>query len=237
MSPSPIPYTVADAFTDKPFSGNPAAVIVLRNGLQLADSTSRLIARELNLSETAFVTPKPDDDAAGSASLTFGLRWFTPRIEVALCGHATLAAAHVLFADPDLVPPAVAELRFETRKAGVLVVRRAPTGVGYQMHFPAGTTAKVDDAVLAGQIAHVLKKALGPAHAAAYIGAVQEHAFAGYLLIDLEGPVDLGKIEVKPSAFVRCLSESVLSSGADAKWHIIYLTGLYSWTSHRSTRS
>lgn len=238
MSPSPIPYTIADAFTNKPFSGNPAAVIVLRNGLQLADSTSRLIARELNLSETAFVTPKPgDDDAAGSASLTFGLRWFTPRVEVALCGHATLAAAHVLFADPDLVPPAVAELRFETRKAGVLVVRRAPTGVGYQMHFPAGTTAKVDDAVLAGQIAHVLKRALGPAHAAAYIGAVQEHAFAGYLLIDLDGPVDLGKIEVNPSAFVRCLSEPVLSSGADAKWHIIYLTVLYSWTSHRSTRS
>lgn len=82
MSPSPIPYTIADAFTNKPFSGNPAAVIVLRNGLQLADSTSRLIARELNLSETALVTPKPDDDAAGSASLTFGLRWFTPRVEV-----------------------------------------------------------------------------------------------------------------------------------------------------------
>lgn len=230
MAPSRLSYTVADAFTDKPFGGNPAAVIVLDNGLQLADSTARLIAREFNLSETAFITPKPEDAApTGGTSLTFGLRWFTPRLEVALCGHATLASAHVLFADPALVPPTVAELRFETRKAGVLVVRRAPTpGGGYQMQFPAGTTTPVD-VVPAGQIAHVLKEALGPApeHAAAYIGAVQEPAFAGYLLIEIMGPVDLGKIDANPSAFVRCLSSSFVPA----------LTLCFSLTSHRSTRS
>jgi predicted PhzF superfamily epimerase YddE/YHI9 len=78
--------TVVDAFTDRPFSGNPAAVAVVDEFPP--DDRMQAIAREMNLSETAFVVPRGD----GRCSL----RWFTPTIEVDLCGHATLASAHVV---------------------------------------------------------------------------------------------------------------------------------------------
>jgi predicted PhzF superfamily epimerase YddE/YHI9 len=78
--------TVVDSFTDRPFAGNPAAVAVLDSFLD--ESDMQLIAREMNLSETAFAVVRADG--------AYDLRWFTPTIEVDLCGHATLAAAHVL---------------------------------------------------------------------------------------------------------------------------------------------
>ena len=82
-----IPITVVDAFTDRPFAGNPAAVCFLERWP--SDEWLQLVGREMNLSETAFLVPRE----AGE----FDLRWFTPRVEVALCGHATLASAHVLW--------------------------------------------------------------------------------------------------------------------------------------------
>lgn len=78
--------TVIDAFTDKPFSGNPAAVAIL-DAFE-ADGRMQAIAAEMNLSETAFVVPRHDGE--------YDLRWFTPTSEVKLCGHATLASAHAL---------------------------------------------------------------------------------------------------------------------------------------------
>ena len=89
-------YTV-DAFTDKPFSGNPAAVCVLHGALDAA--TMQSIAMEMNLSETAFVSVRNDSEKKRdfTATAIFDLRWFTPTCEVPLCGHATLATAAVLF--------------------------------------------------------------------------------------------------------------------------------------------
>src|SRR5690242_12830237 len=81
------PFYVVDAFTDRPFAGNPAAVYVLEQWP--GAGWLQQVAREMNQSETAFVVP-----AAGGR---FELRWFTPLVEVDLCGHATLAAAHVLW--------------------------------------------------------------------------------------------------------------------------------------------
>jgi PhzF family phenazine biosynthesis protein len=78
---------VVDAFTAEPFRGNPAAVCLLHQ--EGSASWMQAIAAEMNLSETAFVRPRPDDD--------FSIRWFTPTVEVPLCGHATLASAHVLW--------------------------------------------------------------------------------------------------------------------------------------------
>ena len=77
-----------DAFTDRPFAGNPAAVCVLPEARD--ESWMQNVAREMNLSETAFLLRQPDG---------FNLRWFTPSTEVDLCGHATLAAAFVLFTE------------------------------------------------------------------------------------------------------------------------------------------
>jgi predicted PhzF superfamily epimerase YddE/YHI9 len=80
---------IVDAFTDRPFAGNPAGVVVLDSFPDAA--WMQRVAAEVNLSETAFVHPLDDGD--------FALRWFTPAVEVALCGHATLATAHVLGRD------------------------------------------------------------------------------------------------------------------------------------------
>ena len=109
-----------DAFADRPFTGDPAAVIPLEDWLP--DETLEAIAMENNLSETAFTIPARDGEA------DYELRWFTPGLEIALCGHATLASGHVLIGDRD-------RLRFRTRKAGLLEVARS--GDGYRMSLPA----------------------------------------------------------------------------------------------------
>ncbi len=116
-----IPFYQVDAFASKVFSGNPAAVCILEDWLD--DQTLQAIAAENNLSETAFLV-KNDTG--------FDLRWFTPVVEVALCGHATLASAFVLFNCRGWADDAV---RFQTRHSGELVVTRS--GDLYDMDFPA----------------------------------------------------------------------------------------------------
>jgi len=110
-----------DAFTDRVFAGNPAAVCPL--DAWLPDDVMQAVAAENNLSETAFFVPEGDG---------YGLRWFTPGVEVNLCGHATLATAHVLFGD---LGETRAVLRFSTR-SGILTVRRGGDG-WLEMDFPA----------------------------------------------------------------------------------------------------
>ncbi len=112
-----------DAFAERVFEGNPAAVVPLDAWLD--DSVLQAIAAENNLSETAFFAPEGDG---------FRLRWFTPRAEVDLCGHATLATAHVLYAHRG---HARDSLHFLTR-SGPLGVRRE--AAGYCMDFPAAVS-------------------------------------------------------------------------------------------------
>ncbi|MCA9592906.1 MAG: PhzF family phenazine biosynthesis protein [Myxococcales bacterium] len=116
-----VPITIVDAFTSVPFRGNPAAVCVLsspRDGVWMQD-----VAREMSLSETAFVSPRSDG---------FDLRWFTPAVEVELCGHATLASAHVLWQTGTL--PLNVPARFLS-KSGWLEARRS--GERIELDFPA----------------------------------------------------------------------------------------------------
>jgi len=116
-----------DAFTDRPFAGNPAAVCFLaesRDARWMQD-----VAREMNLSETAFLDPAGDG---------FHLRWFTPAVEVDLCGHATLASAHVLWESGRLAPSATA--RFHTR-SGLLTADAQ--GDWIELDFPAKPVAEV----------------------------------------------------------------------------------------------
>jgi PhzF family phenazine biosynthesis protein len=129
-----IPIIQVDAFTDRPFAGNPAAVCLLdappdeSPDESPAGSWMQLVAREMNLSETAFLVPRGED---------FDLRWFTPTVEVDLCGHATLASAHVLWEEGYLPPDQ--PIRFHTR-SGVLVAEKLITekkAVWIEMDFPA----------------------------------------------------------------------------------------------------
>lgn len=119
----PVPLYVVDAFTDRPFAGNPAAVCVL--DAWPTESWMAAVAREMNLAETAFLVLLDDAD--------YGLRWFTPAVEVDLCGHATLAAAHVLWESGRA--PAHQQLRFHTR-SGILTADPLITGE-IELDFPA----------------------------------------------------------------------------------------------------
>jgi len=116
------PLFVVDAFTDRPFEGNPAAICVLAE--DRPEHWLASVAREMNLSETAFLRR-----VAGGA---WSLRWFTPTVEVVLCGHATLASAHALW-EAGLADPA-SVLAFETRSGTLRAVRRAPE---IELDFPA----------------------------------------------------------------------------------------------------
>lgn len=117
-----LPFVQIDAFTDRPFSGNPAAVCVVPTPLD--ERRMQDIAREMNLSETAFLHHR------GPAE--WDLRWFTPSVEVALCGHATLASAHALFEAGALA--AGSQVRFHT-KSGVLAA--VHDGQWIDLDFPA----------------------------------------------------------------------------------------------------
>ena len=117
-----LPLYQVDAFTSRPFKGNPAAVCLL--DAQRPDEWMQALAQEMNLSETAFLLPEEDG---------FKLRWFTPALEVDLCGHATLASAHILFETGRLAPGATA--RFFSR-SGLLTATRA--GGWIELDFPSG---------------------------------------------------------------------------------------------------
>jgi len=125
-----LPIYQVDAFTDAVFAGNPAGVVPLESWLP--DETLLAIAAENNLAETAFFVRQGDG---------YELRWFTPTIEMDLCGHATLAAAFVL---SSIYDPSQSRLEFATRKAGTLTVTR--DGDLYTLDFPSRPPEPLADA-------------------------------------------------------------------------------------------
>lgn len=141
-----LPIYQVDAFAEKLFGGNPAAICPLTEWLP--DATMQAIAAENNLAETAFFVREGAD---------YALRWFTPAVEVDLCGHATLASAHVVFA---FLEPERASVNFRTLKAGMLTVARH--GDMLMMDFPARPATAVEPppgllAALGGSPREVLK--------------------------------------------------------------------------------
>jgi PhzF family phenazine biosynthesis protein len=121
-----LPFFQVDAFADAPLTGNPAAVMPLDKWL--GDALMQAIAAENNLSETAFTVP------SDSADVDFDLRWFTPAAEVELCGHATLAAGHILMTGQSV--------RFATR-SGVLIVSRREDLL--ELDLPAAQLSEVHE--------------------------------------------------------------------------------------------
>jgi len=117
-----------DAFTDQPFHGNPACVCILDQ--PHSDAWMQALSAEMNLSETAFLLKQPDG---------FGLRWFTPTKEVSLCGHATLASAHILWEDGHV--PHTEKIEFHTQ-SGLLTIRK--NGPWTEMDFPTRLVSPAD---------------------------------------------------------------------------------------------
>jgi PhzF family phenazine biosynthesis protein len=147
-----IPLFHVNAFTDGRFTGNPAAVCLLNSPLD--DGHLRKVAAENNLSATAFLVPSGKE---------YELRWFTPRCEVKLCGHATLAAAYIVLR---VLDPALDTIRFQTRFQGALTVDKGADGL--RMDFPA---------LIPQPIAHVpetLSRALGRDAGLLEVGEVNE---------------------------------------------------------------
>ncbi|MFH7245362.1 MAG: PhzF family phenazine biosynthesis protein [Spirulina sp.] len=145
-----LPFVQVDAFTDQPYGGNPAAVCVLSE--PQPDDWMQRVAQEMNLSETAFLLPEGDG---------YRLRWFTPTVEVDLCGHATLASAHTLWSEGHLAPDQ--EARFYTR-SGLLTAQRQ--GDWIELNFPADPSESIETpeglaAALGKPPVAVVKSALG----------------------------------------------------------------------------
>src|SRR5512136_1412631 len=123
----PVPLFQVDAFTDRPFAGNPAAVCLLsapRDGRWM-----QAVATEMNLSESAFLLAEGDG---------YRLRWFTPKVEVDLCGHATLASAHVLWSEGRI--PADKAISFHTNSGLLRAFRR---GDVIELDFPLDRPSQV----------------------------------------------------------------------------------------------
>ena len=132
-----LPYFLIDAFTDRAFTGNPAAVYVLKE--PLSDDLMQKIAAEMNLSETAFVLRSRNATR---------LRWFTPTTEVDLCGHATLASAHALFTAVD--QPQRGVITFDSA-SGALICKQTPAGI--RLDFPATPPSPMPtDAIICEQL-------------------------------------------------------------------------------------
>ncbi|WP_017728567.1 PhzF family phenazine biosynthesis protein [Halalkalibacterium ligniniphilum] len=137
-------YTV-DAFTDKPFSGNPAAVCMVEKDVD--HKWMQQVAKEMNLSETAFLRRSGDE---------FLLRWFTPEVEVDLCGHATLASAHVLWQEGYI--PADEAITFAT-KSGQLVAKQKDGWI--ELDFPSEPPASCELPTIIKEAFDVPIKAVG----------------------------------------------------------------------------
>lgn len=135
------PLYQVDAFTDVPFRGNPAAVCLLP--MAENDVILQAVATEMNLSETAFVLRT--DQRQWSDGDTFSLRWFTPKTEVRLCGHATLATAAVLF---DVIGVTARSITFETL-SGPLKARKTKEGIALEFPLDPPTPCDTPDNVLA----------------------------------------------------------------------------------------
>lgn len=126
-----------DSFAEEAFKGNPAAVFVLRE--DIPDRLMQQIAIEMNQSETAFVLLRDSQNPL--------LRWFTPTFEIDLCGHATLAAAHIVFTE---IYPDLSRITFDTKFVGPLAVDKQGNGreARYTMDFPSRLGEKIDVATI-----------------------------------------------------------------------------------------
>jgi PhzF family phenazine biosynthesis protein len=156
-------HFVVDAFTRVRFRGNSAAICVLEHDLD--DDTMRAIARENNVSETAFLRRHGAD---------YSIRWLTPEVEVDLCGHATLASAHVVLT---ILDPTASRVTFHS-KSGPLVVERDDDG--YAMDFPARLTTPT-------AIDPALSRALG-------VRVVEQHRFRDDVVCVVEGESAVAKL-------------------------------------------
>ncbi|MEV4333976.1 PhzF family phenazine biosynthesis isomerase [Streptomyces sp. NPDC049597] len=185
---------IVDAFTDRPFAGNPAGVLLLDSGGFPDDAWLQDVAEEVNLSETAFAHPLP-----GGGEADWALRWFTPVAEVDMCGHATLATAHVLHS----TGTASGTVRFSAR-CGILTATAHEDGA-ITLDFPTAplTPVPVPDGVA---------KALG----AEVLSAHDTGEHVGDLLVELSDEATVRSLTPDFAALVTHSGRGVIATAAAA---------------------
>jgi PhzF family phenazine biosynthesis protein len=167
MTKTIIPFYQADAFTDQPFKGNPAAICFLKKSLP--DETLQAIAAENFLPETAFILPLEKG---------YSLRWFSPEVEIPLCGHATLATAHVMWSEG--MAPENEALHFHTLSGELIVTKESEW---LHLNFPAFTEKTIESNSLLEEAIGLKIKHL-----------CQMHHF---ILLELENANDIPSIQPK----------------------------------------
>ncbi|BAT95612.1 hypothetical protein VIGAN_08236900 [Vigna angularis var. angularis] len=204
--------TQVDAFTESAFKGNPAAVCLLEE--EREESWMQSLATEFNLSETCYLTRIADSDRSDISSIEpsndrFHLRWFTPTTEVELCGHATLASAHVLFSC-GLVKSNIIE--FFTL-SGVLTAKKVPginesgapdDGIFVELDFPADTVAEFNGADISQ-----ISAALNGAH----IIDVKRTTIGDNLLVELASGKEVVELQPDIGAIEKCPGGGILVTG------------------------
>ena len=193
----PLTLLQIDAFAKRPYSGNPAAVCLLDD--ERDAQWMQAVAGEMNLSETAFVRPVRDG---------FDLRWFTPTVEVDLCGHATLAAAHTLWSEGRVAEDA--EIRFQTR-SGVLMAAR--NGDLIELDFPA--TRPVPAGLDEAQIRN-LGDLLGVVP-----GEVGRSAFDLLVVVEPDSDVRAARPDFRRLAELDCRGVIVTSASEDGRFDFV----------------
>ncbi|MEF9881678.1 PhzF family phenazine biosynthesis protein [Streptomyces sp. P9-A4] len=184
---------IVDAFTDRPFSGNPAGVLLLDSFPD--DDWLQKVAAEVNLSETAFAHPLPAGEDGGAAD--WALRWFTPTTEVDMCGHATLATAHVLHS----TGTATGTVRFAAR-CGILSAIAEADGT-ITMDFPTSSLTAVP-------VPDGLEKALG----AEVVAVHDTAAHIGDLLVELRDESTVRALRPDFAALKGLSSRGVIATAA-----------------------
>ena len=160
-----IPFYQVDAFTDVVFGGNPAGVCIFDSFDDVSDETLLNIAQENNLAETAYIVEKDPQN--------WELRWFTPDLEMDLCGHATLASAHVVFAHV-IKDHKMEKISFHTRYSGILEISRATEGRGYTMSLPSRPGKQVPSE----DIPAAITRSIGPE-----INILDAHKSRDYMIV------------------------------------------------------
>ncbi|RZB85359.1 putative isomerase BH0283 isoform A [Glycine soja] len=208
MAKKPVKYFVVDAFTESAFKGNPAAVCLLEE--EKEDSWMQGVATEFNLSETCYLTPIAESERSDISLNRFRLRWFTPATEVELCGHATLASAHVLFSS-GLVKSDIIEF---VTLSGVLTAKKvsgindgegaSEDGLFIELEFPADTVTEFNSADIS-QISAALNDAP--------IIDIKRTTVGDHLLVELASGKDVVELQPDIGAIAKCPGGGILVSG------------------------
>lgn len=208
-----LPLFQVDAFSDGPFTGNPAAVVPLKDPIEA--ELMQQIAEENNLSETAFTMPIPGESGANAMEPpTFALRWFTPTTEVELCGHATLGAAAALRA-AGIVAKGAEAVQFST-KSGLLTARYGDDG-SIEIDLPAAISTKP----IAPDLAAATERALN-----APVTALFDHR---YVLAILESEDAVAALDPPESALVEA-GKPIIASAAGAAEGVDFVSRFFAPT-------